>query len=278
MIDTPGQIAGGQIAGGQIAGGNGTAPRDERSKASLSVSMRLGSATSADAGTATPTTLDTAMAQLSTLRNLATVAAANGNLADLRELAERAVAVGVTAGAHAESLSGEIAAKLAIAMQNQDGGIASPASKAFVDRSALGLDPAVITQAFARQPDGPASGGPAASQPAGAATDLNMIASLNYRAGTVITEARSLLASMNAAFNDADAPSPPAGGQEVVSLNGLAGLLDQAESALTAHTVSLSRQISGPVGGASGTPGAASATSSAETGDKAVTPALDLTT
>jgi hypothetical protein len=272
MIDTPGQISGGQIAGSQIAGGNGTAPRDERSKASLSASMRLGSAISADADTAT--TLDTAMAQLSTLRNLATVAAANGNLTDLRQLAEHAVAVGVTAGAHAESLSGEIAAKLAIATQNRDGGIASPASKATVDRSALGLDPAVITQAFASQPDGPASGDPAASQPAGAATDLNRIASLNYRASTVITEARSLLASMNAAFNDPDAASPPAGGQEVVSLNGLAGLLDQAESALTAHTLALSSSI----GGASGTSGAPSATSSAATGDKTVTPALDLTT
>ena len=143
----------------------------------------------------------------------------------------------------------------------------------------LGLDPAVITQALAASPpDDPASGNPAASQAPGAAADLNLIASLNYRASAVIAEARSLLASMNAAFKDASTvggTSPAAGSgvgsQQAASLNGLAGLLDQAESSLMAHTLSLGRQLGNPAVSPAGHPGMPGTASSA-------TATLDLST
>lgn len=273
MIDRPAQITQGQVAERQAAGKQtaGAAPLALRPDATMSISRQSDAATEWTPGTA--------LAQLSALRNLAMAAAANGDAMGLRQLAERAAAIGVAAGAEAESLSGEIAARLATATQNQDGGARSTAGTTSDNPSMLGLDPAVITQALAASPpDDPASGNPAASQAPGAATDLNLIASLNYRASSVIAEARSLLASMNAAFKDSNAvrgTSPAAGSsagsQQAVTLNGLAGLLDQAESSLTAHMLSLGRQLGNPAVSPAGHPGMPSTASSA-------TATLDLST
>jgi hypothetical protein len=272
---------------GPVTTSTNPAPRDDRVAAqsgAQSGSPRP-SATAQSTPSATlpaATMLSTATAQLSALRNQATAAAATGNLGDLRHLAERAVAVGVAAGASAENLAGEIAAKLAGATQDQTKH-AAPSSvgqtTAAANRSALGLDPVVITQLFDPKQASDAAIAATSDAPPSqltAATSLNMIASLNFRAGSVITEARGLLASMNAAIKDTAGPgggptltsNSTLGEQEAVSLDGLAELLDQAESSMAAHIVAASRQI----GGAS--TAAASISSDRET--TSTSPSLDL--
>jgi hypothetical protein len=206
--------------------------------------------------------LGSATAQLNALRNQANVAVADGDVATLRQLAQRAVAVGVAAGASAESLAGDITSALATAQGDQPDASQSSAdpttAKLPAGPSALGLDPTVIAQLF----DPPASTeaetsatAMAADPSSGLSGGLQMITSLNARAGSVITEARSLLAAMNTAITAATGPggvqsgaasgSTTGSNPDALSMNSLAGLLDQAESSMSARIFAATQQIGG---------------------------------
>ena len=89
MIDTSAQITQGQVTERQAAGKRttGAAPLARQPDATMSISGQSGAATEGTPGTA--------LAQLSALRNLAMAAAANGDAMGLRQLAERAAAIGV---------------------------------------------------------------------------------------------------------------------------------------------------------------------------------------
>ena len=213
----------------------------------LAAKSKLASATSVEVDPSLD--LDSASAQLSALRNQANAAAASGDVSALQQLAVHAVALGVAAGQHAETLANAIAAKVAAS-----GGTASsspqtdPARPADDSLTALGLKPADIEQLFTGSGAGEATPptGPAGS---GIATGLHQLAALNARAGAVITDARGLLAAMNQAAGappSSDATAPADGsGEPSVSLNGLSQLLDQAESTLTAKIYAVGQQIAG---------------------------------
>jgi len=213
----------------------------------LAAKSKLASATSVEVDPSLD--LDSASAQLSALRNQANAAAASGDVSTLQQLAVHAVALGVAAGQHAETLANSIAAKVAASGSTAPGNPQNESSQP-VDASltALGLKPADIEQVFS------GSGAsdtklPGGSTGSGIASGLHELAALNARAGAVISDARSLLAAMNqaaAAPPSADMPAPAdeAGGQSV-SLNGLSQLLDQAESTLTAKVYAVGQQIAG---------------------------------
>jgi len=251
------------------------------------------------------TLLGTATAQLSALRNQAGVAATNGDVATLRQLAERAVAIGVAAGASAESLAGDITSALAATQRGQPvasasargstGGPATTqppnpsASKQPTGLSALGLDPSIIAALF--DPPDPATSTTALDQPpsagplSGLASGLEAITSLNVRAGSIITQARGLVAAMNTAVSAAGptrAATTADGASDALSLNSLAGLLDQAESSMSARIFAAAQQIGAQrIGGQQigGRPVAVQPTTdTANLSTSAPSPALDLKT
>lgn len=191
-----------------------------------------------DAAAGENVTLETATAQLTALRSQAIVATASGDVGTLRQLAARAAAIGVAAGRDAESLAGEIAAQATQAEQGRD-------TTAATERSSLGLDPATITGIFTT--DGTAGEDAAADQPAiaGLTSSLQQLAGLNARATATIADARTLIATISASSHSDLAPDGGRGDQ-TLSLNGLAQLLDQVESQFSARLVAVTQQIGNP--------------------------------
>lgn len=233
----------------------------------LAAKSKMAAATSVEVDASI--SLDAASAQLSALRNQANAAAASGDLSTLQQLAVHAVALGVAAGQNAENLANAIAAKAAAG-----GGVATAKASAESgaenagDLTALGLKPEDIARLFT-QPDDAANSKP---QPSAAdssmASGLHQLAALNARASAVITDARHLLASMNAtigavplAGTEESRPVEPGSSlDQGVTLNGLSQLLDQAESALTAKVFAVAQQVAGtPAPGGDAAPEAKSA-------------------
>ncbi|HVJ41442.1 MAG TPA: hypothetical protein VM639_08090 [Dongiaceae bacterium] len=235
------------------------AGQSSRADPRLAAKSKLAAATSVEVDASV--SLDAASAQLSALRNQANAAAASGDLSTLQQLAVHAVAIGVAAGQNAENLANAIAAKVAASgstattKSKTDRGDPAATDLGATDLTALGLKPEDIARLFT-QPE-PAKGAAAqrSSVSGGIASSLHELAALNARAGAVITDARSLLASMNEAVG----ATPPSGAAESgshdqgspleqgVTLNGLSQLLDQAESALTAKVYAVGQQIAGTV-------------------------------
>jgi hypothetical protein len=215
----------------------------------LAAKSKLASATSVEVDPSLD--LDSASAQLSALRNQANAAAASGDVSALQQLAVHAVALGVAAGQHAETLANAIAAKVAAS-----GGTAAsspqtdPAQPADDSLTALGLKPADIEQLFTGSGASDIKA-PTGSTGSGIASGLDELAALNARAGAVISDARSLLAAMNqtvgSAADSGEGETVPAGGsaEQGLTLNGLAQLLDQAEGALAAKTLAIGQQLAG---------------------------------
>jgi len=213
----------------------------------LAAKSKLASATSVEVDPSLD--LESASAQLSALRNQANAAAASGDVSALQQLAVHAVALGVAAGQHAETLANAIAAKVAASGGNApDSPQSDSGQPADPSLTALGLKPADIEQVFSGSGAGETQP-PSGSTGGGIASGLHELAALNARAGAVITDARSLLAAMNQAADapsSSDTPAPADGaGEQSVSLNGLSQLLDQAESTLTAKIYAVGQQIAG---------------------------------
>ena len=222
--------------------------------------------------------LDTASAQLSALRNQANAAAASGDVSALQQLAVHAVALGVAAGQHAETLANAIAAKVAASDSVAPGTPQNdPGQPPDASLTALGLKPEDIARLFTGAGSGDDTP-PAGSAGSGIAAGLHELAALNARASAVITDARSLLAAMNQAIGTPPSSgtiTPATGsGEQSVSLNGLSQLLDQAESALTAKVYAVGHQITGIA------PSAGQSADQAGDGDSPATqpPGLDLKT
>lgn len=219
----------------------------------VAAKSKLASATSVEVDPSLD--LDTAGAQLTALRNQATAAAASGDFSTLQQLAVHAVALGVAAGQHAETLANAIAAKMTASGSlspetSSPDAAPSPGARPDAKLTALGLKPEEIARLFAG-PDGGGDTSATAATGGAVISGLHELAALNARASAVITDARSLLASMNQAIGTASPGgagdiAPAAGAAEQgVTLNGLSQLLDQAESALTAKVYAIGQQIVG---------------------------------
>jgi hypothetical protein len=221
----------------------------------LAAKSKLASATSVEVDPSLD--LDAASAQLSALRNQANAAAASGDVSALQQLAVHAVALGVAAGQHAETLANGIAAKVAASGDvSPDQPTTGPGQSPDASLTALGLKPEEIARVFAGS--GAAGNKPSTASAGGIASGLHQLAALNARANGVISDARSLLAAMNQAIGtaapaDDSAVAPAAGaGAQSVTLNGLSQLLDQAESALSAKVYAVGQQLVGATPSAGG--------------------------